>query len=152
MNRLGNVFITVLLLFVLGFLLYIINYDNKSYEVIYTDNLKDSSEVLELACMNDNKEIELITIDVNKIDYLTPLKYYNEYQNSLPINYYSPLIEVVNINKCEFNNEILFIEIDKIATNTNINDFINCLKLTYKKLGIKTIYLKVGLSEYLINI
>ena len=128
------------------------NYDN--YEIIMVDNLEeDSYKSIKICLLNQENKLEVISVKVNKnVDEFTYiLKLFDEYRNSLPLDYKTVLFENLNVKAFQKNYDNLYIEIEKLGKKTNLNDFLVSLMWSYRYLGIKSIDIKIGKFMYHID-
>lgn len=148
-------FFICLLLFSIVFI--IINKEQSygNYEVELVDSISDKSEKIKICLLNENDKLEIVNVNVKKtgnydeITYL--IKLFDEYRNSLPINYKTTLFESINIKSLKRDNDILFIEIEKIGSKTNVESFLTSLMWSYKYLGIKHLEVKIGKKIFKID-
>lgn len=142
-----------LLLFVIVFLLIDNNRDLGSYEVKLVDNLDDDYQEMKICLLNCSEKLEIVNVKVEKnVDKISLLiKLFDEFRNSLPLDYKTPLFENINVKSLKKTNDTLHIEIEKIGEKTNLDSFLTSLMWSYKYLGIKQIELKIGNKKYLLD-
>lgn len=152
MGNLKNVYLSLILLFSLGILLFVIYYDKKpNYNVYYVDSFA-SDNVINLYVLDENMEIKSCEVCVNdKNDYEEIFSYYNEKMNSLDSTLISPLIFFTDVNSFKFENDILYITVSKLSEEVDNKKLLDCLYKTYSELGIKKIVLNSGKMIYLID-
>lgn len=152
MGNLKNVYLSLILLFSLGILLFVIYYDKKpNYDVYYVDSFT-SENVINLYVLDENMEIRSCKVSVNdKNDYEEIFSYYNERMNSLDSTLISPLIFFTDVNSLKLENDILYITVSKLSEEVDNKKLLDCLYKTYSELGIKKIVLNSGKMIYLID-
>lgn len=128
------------------------NYDNYEVKIIDNYNLSEQNE-LKVCLLNKDKQLEIVNIKVDKgideISYI--IKLFDEYRNSLPLEYSTVLFENLNIKNLRRNNEKLYLEIEKLGPKTNLDSFLTALMWSYKHLGIKEIEVKISGTVYKID-
>ena len=147
----------LLLLMVSIFIILILNNSSKDkYDAIYVDDLNIIEKPdLQIMLINSDNLLECVaikSIDLNcKNIYEKIFAIYNEYQNSLPINYTSPF------NKVIFNREIyvigdkILIDIEKKDYELDIEKAAKCLMWSYQLLGIEELEISIGKSKFSLN-
>lgn len=144
-----------LVLFVIVFLLIDNNRDLGNYEVKLVDNLDDDYQEMKICLLNCSEMLEVVNVKVenkNNLDKVSLLiKLFDEFRNSLPLDYKTPLFENINVKSLKKINDTLYLEIEKIGEKTNLDLFLTSLMWSYKYLGIKQIELKIGNKKYTLN-
>lgn len=115
-----------------------------NYDVVLVDNLEsfDTKEI-KLCLLNEKNEFEILDINIpNNIkeeEYI--IKLLDDYRNSLPQGYRSPLYDTLQNKKIERVKNVININVDQIDNKTNINDLLVSLMWSYKYIDIDEINL-----------
>lgn len=155
MNKSRILLLVCLVLFVITFLLIDNNRNLGSYEVKLVDNLEDDYQDMKICLLNNQEKLEVVSVKVenksnlNEVDLL--IKLFDEFRNSLPLEYKTTLFENINVKSLKKDNDTLYLEIEKIGEKTNLDSFLTSLMWSYKYLGIKQIELKIGNKKYTLD-
>lgn len=144
-----------LILFLIIFLIIDKNRQFGKYEIIFVDEISQNYQDVKICLLNNEDKFEVVNIKVEKEviknDFGYLLKMFDEYRNSLPINYRTPLFENIKVLSIKIDNEVMYLEIDKIGAKTDLNSFFTSLIWSYRYLGIKQIELKIGNTKYFLD-
>lgn len=155
MNKSRILLLVCLVLLVITFLLIDNNRNLGSYEVKLVDNLEDDYQDMKICLLNNQEKLEVVSVKVenksnlNEVDLL--IKLFDEFRNSLPLEYKTTLFENINVKSLKKVNDTLYLEIEKIGEKTNLDLFLTALMWSYKYLGIKQIELKIGKKKYVLD-
>lgn len=125
------------------------------YEIELVDSIEDVKEKIKICLLNKDNKLEII--DVNKAiinekgindDITLLIKLYDEYRNSLPLDYKTTLFENINVKAIKREKDGLYLEIEKIGAKTDVESFLTSLMWSYKYLGIKQMRVKIGKKVY----
>lgn len=144
-----------LILFLIIFLIIDKNRQYGEYEVRFVDEFSQNYQDVKICLLNNEDKFEVVSIKVEKEviknDFGYLLKLFDEYRNSLPINYRTPLFENIKVISIKKDNDVMYLEIDKIGAKTDLNSFLTSLMWSYRYLGIKQIELKIGNTKYFLD-
>ena len=115
-----------------------------NYDVVLVDNLESfETKEIKLCLLNEKNEFEILDINIpNNIkeeEYI--IKLLDDYRNSLPQGYRSPLYDTLQNEKIERVKNVININVDQIDWKTNINDLLVSLMWSYKYIDIDEINL-----------
>lgn len=148
-------FVCIILL--TSFLVILNNNEEKDIKIIYVDDINEK-KTTSICAINENGLLEVINIEYeienkNTQDkYLSIFKVFNEYRNYLPINYSSPIKNLVSLKTLNVKDNTMIIEIESLYNNENINILLDSLLWTYKDFNIKEISLIFNNKNYYVNV
>lgn len=152
MKDLKTLYLSLIMLFSISILIFVI-YDNKSlsnYDTYYIDSFEDN--VIDVYVLDENDKVVSITMNFEKLDYLEVFKVYNDKMNAIKVGYHSPLIEYSNCLHINIINNTLFIHLETISDDVNIDKLLMCLMNTFSYFDIDKVELRSGKSIFSINI
>lgn len=152
MKDLKTLYLSLIMLFSISILIFVI-YDNKSlsnYDTYYIDSFEDN--VIDVYVLDENDKVVSITMNFEKLDYLEVFKVYNDKMNAIKVGYHSPLIEYSNCLHINIINNTLFIHLETISDDVNIDKLLMCLMSTFSYFDIDKVELRSGKSIFNINI
>lgn len=127
----------------------------KEYTKVYYVNTFDTKQDYTLKVCVLNKEGKLVLVDVEKHNnenlYTYILKLYDHYRNNLPLEYKTPLNGNFEVIKLEKKEDELFIELDMLYLNSQLDSFFTSLCWSYKDLGIKKINMSIDCERIILN-
>jgi len=150
MKDFKTLYLTLIMLFSVGILIFVIYYeDNTNYDVIYVDDF--DTKKFDLYVLDENNEITCIKTQIDKLTYSEVFKLYNEKMNSIEVGYYSPLVSYTNCLELSVSNNMLIIKLESLSKEVNINQLLTCFINTFSYFGIEEIELSAGKSKFYIN-
>ena len=152
MKDLKTLYLSLIMLFSISILIFVI-YDNKTlsnYDVYYIDSFEDN--VIDIYVLDENEKIVSIPMSFEKLDYLEVFKVYNEKMNAIKVGYHSPLIEYCNCLNISTINNTLFIQLESVSDDVNIDKLLMCFINTFSYFDIDKIELQTGKSIFNIDI
>lgn len=152
MKDLKTLYLSLIMLFSISILIFVI-YDNKTlsnYDVYYIDSFEDN--VIDIYVLDENEKVVSIPMSFAKLDYLEVFKVYNEKMNAIKVGYHSPLIEYSNCLNISTINNTLFIQLESVSDDVNIDKLLMCFINTFSYFDIDKIELRTGKSIFNIDI
>ena len=152
MKDLKTLYLSLIMLFSISILIFVI-YDNKTlsnYDVYYIDSFEDN--VIDIYVLDENEKIVSIPMSFEKLDYLEVFKVYNEKMNAIKVGYHSSLIEYSNCLNISTINNTLFIQLESVSDDVNIDKLLMCFINTFSYFDIDKIELRTGKSIFNIDI
>lgn len=154
MKDLKTIYLTIIMLFSFGILLFILYYDNNTvYDVVYVDSIdNNSTNSIELFVLDENENITSTLIYCEDLSYESVLEFYNVKMNSIDVAFISPFIIYTEIRNFKIENNNLFIEVDALSKDVSVDKLMKCLIKTFSFFDIHNVYLKAGKSTFNISI